>query len=192
MVRSALTAVTTTTVVWIITEGQNEWCEYVCLFWCVTISVYMCCCGYATCFVHSSVSQAPERTYCFEKIPVGRGGMGYKNSSANAGKQFYLHVHPLSFTRKCLCNCVSSLFLQGEREWKIMHSDSPVLLISLQGKRFAEHNRWCNCRKTQAGAEKENIPQCLWEMWLNKNHWTYSMSEFNSHKAEGGFSQQAS
>lgn len=120
------------------------------------------------------------------------GGMGYKNSSANAGKQFYLHVHPLSFTRKCLCNCVSSLFLQGEREWKIMHSDSPVLLISLQGKRFAEHNRWCNCRKTQAGAEKENIPQCLWELWLNKNHWTYSMSEFNSHKAVGGFSQQAS
>lgn len=29
--------------------------------------------GMATCFVHSSVSQAPERTYCFEKIPDGRG-----------------------------------------------------------------------------------------------------------------------
>lgn len=87
-----------------------------CLFWCVTISVYMCCCGYATCFVHSSVSRAPERMYCFEKIPGGHeGGGGFTKTAVQMLGSSFICMFTLFHSHGNACAIMSALFFFREK-----------------------------------------------------------------------------
>lgn len=96
--------------------------------------------------------------------------------SLNAGKPwvFCLNVCSVLFSWEYLCrleirlawhgfnNNARPCFPLGEREWKMVNSYSPVLLISLLGKRCVQHNRGCG-RKAQAGVQTDTEPQTYLE-----------------------------